>query len=127
MEKEISTLFQQYNDITGNGKNFLIGNYFGDKFEPSKGHSITKETTASFYKYRKSIYDYIYKSRLQSITCEMFDDMAYSAILSDISKDEFREKRHTKYYAIGEKLNIWFSLYNLFNNNNKNGIIMLQK
>ena len=127
LEKEISTLFQQYNDKTGNGKNFLIGNYFGDKFEPSKGHSITKETTASFYKYRKSIYYYIYKSRLQSITCEMFDDMAYSAILSDISKDEFREKRHTKYYAIGEKLNIWFSLYNLFNNNNKNEIIMASK
>lgn len=129
LEKVISTFFQQYNDKTGAGKNFLIGNYFVNKFEPSKGHSITKETEASFYKYRKSIYDYIYKSRLQSLTYEMFDDMAYSAILSDITKDEYKENKHTKYYAIREKLNIWFSLYNTFNNNNnnKNEIIMASK
>lgn len=130
LERVLNDLFLKYNNNTKQSFGFLIGNYFGDKIESQKlftNHTITKETLASFYKYRKSIYDYIYKSNLKSITGEMFDDIAYSAILSDIYNDEFREKKHTKYYAIGEKLNIWFSLYNLFNNNNKNEIIMASK
>lgn len=121
LEKEFNNLFVKYNN-TGLGVGFLIGNYFGDKIENQnsfKGHTATKETISSFYKYRKSIYDYIYKSRQQSITSDMFDDMVYSAILSDISMDEYKSEKHSKFYSIREKINLWFSLYNLFSNNLK--------
>lgn len=122
LERELSNLFVKYNNNSGQVFGFLIGNYFGNKIEGQKsfkGHTVTKETLSSFYKYRKSIYNYIYKSRQESITSVMFDDMVYSAILSDISMDEFKNDRHTNFYPIREKINIWFSLYNLFNNNLK--------
>jgi CRISPR-associated protein Csh1 len=130
LEREFSDLFVKYNNNTGQGCGFLIGNYFGDKIESQKsfkGHTVTKETLSSYYKYRKSIYDYIYKSKQQSITSDMFDDIVFWAILSDISMDELKNGKHTKFYSIREKINIWFSLYDLFNNNNKNTISMVSK
>jgi CRISPR-associated protein Csh1 len=126
LEQIFNRLFVKYNNNTKQGFGFLIGNYFGNRNESQKsfkGHTVTKETLSSFYKYRKSIYDYIYKSRLQSITSNMFDDMVYSAILSDIIMDE----KHSNYYSIREKVNIWFSLYDLFNDNNKNNKNMISK
>lgn len=64
-------------------------------------------------KYRKAIYDYIYKAKLNAITSEMFDDMMVQSIMSDIKEDEY-DKFHSKDTSIKEKLNIWFSLYNFF-------------
>ncbi len=64
-------------------------------------------------KYRKAIYDYIYKSKLNTITSIMFDDMMVQSIMADIKEDEF-DKFHSKDTSIKEKLNIWFSLYNFF-------------
>jgi len=74
------------------------------------------------YKYRNAIYDYIYKSRYQSITCLMFDDMMIKSILDDISRD----KDHSREYVIKEKLNIWFNFWNYFANN-QNRINMANK
>ena len=39
-------------------------------------------------KYRKAFYDYIYKSRTQAITRQMFDDILLSGIFLDIRLDE---------------------------------------
>lgn len=68
-----------------------------------------------FYMYRKSIYDYVYKSRRQAITDKMFHEMMRKSILDDIKHDKKEEKE----YRIKEKLNIWFSLYNYFANSIK--------
>lgn len=69
-----------------------------------------------FYMYRKSLYDYVYKSRQQAITGSMFHDMMQKSIMDDIRHDEYKNKNHTKEYRIKEKLNIWFNLYNYFTN-----------
>ena len=67
-------------------------------------------------KYRKTIYDYIYKSKLNAISNLIFDDIMLSSIMADIKEDKF-DKFHTKDTSIKEKLNIWFSLYNFFSLN----------
>lgn len=71
-------------------------------------------------RFRKAFYDYIYKSRKQAITSVMFDEIMLTSIISDLKHDEFKDGYHTKETSIKEKLNIWFSLYNKFNNNSKN-------
>ncbi len=65
-------------------------------------------------KYRKSFYDYIYKSKREAITSHMFHDIMQTAILDNLRQDEYRDNKHTRGYAIKEKLNIWFSLYELY-------------
>lgn len=70
-------------------------------------------------KYRKSFYDYIYKSKREAITAQMFHDIMQTAILDNLRQDEYRDNKHTKEYPIKEKLNIWFSLYEFFVDQNK--------
>lgn len=73
-------------------------------------------------KYRKAFYDYIYKSKTNAITATMFDDMMFNSILSNIQHDEIKTRCEYN-NAIKTKINIWFSIYNLFNNNKKNDIM----
>lgn len=68
-------------------------------------------------KYRKAFYDYIYKSKREAITSRMFHDIMLSGILDDLRQDEYKDKKHTKNFAIKEKLNIWFSLFDYFDQN----------
>jgi len=86
--------------------------YFGD-IEIKPEYGLTDTIYHLLYKYRKAFYDYIYKSQHQSINHTMFDDMMINSILDDIMHDEDRNKE----YSIKQKLNIWVSLYNHFNNN----------
>lgn len=72
-------------------------------------------------KYRKAFYDYIFKSKRQSITSSMFHHILKSGILENIKEDKYKEGKHTKNYQIKDKLNIWFSLYEFFDNQNNNG------
>ena len=95
-------------------------NYFGD-IEPkyvSGGDSMWQ----LIMKYRKAFYDYIYKSKTNAITAFMFDDMMFNSILSNIRQDEIKTRCEYN-NAIKSKINIWFSLYNLFNNNKKDDIM----
>lgn len=71
---------------------------------------ITSNTYTQIMKYRKSFYDYIYKSKRQAITDTMFQDIMKNGVWDDIRHD----KDFNKGYAIKEKLNIWFSLYTYF-------------
>jgi len=88
--------------------------YFGEiKYDPKY---ITDTCYNQLLRYRQSIYDFIYKSKRETITTNMFDDMMWQGILDDIRHDEVKEGNHVKEYAIKEKLNIWFSLYNFFTN-----------
>lgn len=67
-------------------------------------------------KYRKAFYDFIYKSKSNAINSHMFDDVMYVSILSNIKYDKINGRVEWN-NRIKRKINIWFSLYNLFNNN----------
>jgi len=117
LEKELNKAFTKNRSDSGLGYGFLIGNYFTDKVEGQKSfkqYTIPREILTSFYKYRTSIYEYIYKSKMNAISLMMFDDMMLSSIIADINCDEFKDNYHSKDTSIKEKLNIWFSLYNFF-------------
>ncbi|MFW6224696.1 MAG: hypothetical protein ACOC4B_00340, partial [Bacteroidota bacterium] len=86
--------------------------YFDD-LDVKPEYGATDTIVNLFYKYRKSIYDYIYKSRQDSITNNMFQDIMSNSVIDDIIHDE--EKNKT--FSIKNKLNIWFSLFNFFNYN----------
>lgn len=86
-----------------------------DDMEAKPEYGYATDTIVNlFYSYRKSFYDYVYKSRRESITGVMFHDMMQKSILDDIKQDEFKNNNHSKGYRIKEKLNIWFNLYNYF-------------
>jgi CRISPR-associated protein Csh1 len=71
-------------------------------------------------KYRKAFYDYIYKSKKETITSFIWDEILWNSILSDLRSDEIKESRyHSHEYSIKEKLNIWFSLYRYFIHNKR--------
>lgn len=91
-------------------------NYFGEiKPEHVKGgHSMWQ----LIMKYRKAFYDFIYKSRQNSITTLMFDDMIYESILSNVRYDKVKTTYFCNNNYIKEKLNILFSLYDYFDHNN---------
>lgn len=91
-------------------------NYFGE-VDPAyvSGGDIMYQ---QIKKYRKAFYDYIYKSKRNAISSNMFDDMMYHSILSNIRTDEIKGRFEWN-NTIKKKLNIWFSLYTLFNNNLK--------
>jgi CRISPR-associated protein Csh1 len=67
-------------------------------------------------KYRKSFYDFIYKSKRHAITNVMFQDIMQNTIFNDIRHDEYKsdKKYHTNEISIKEKLNIWLCLYEYF-------------
>ena len=87
-------------------------NYFGDlKLKDSV-------VQINLIKYRKAIYDYIYKSKEQSIKQDLFGNLISSLILNDLRKDEYKNNKHTRNLPIINKLNIWFNLYEYFLNQN---------
>ncbi|HLS31091.1 MAG TPA: hypothetical protein VK021_09565 [Flavobacteriaceae bacterium] len=69
-------------------------------------------TFLSFSKYRKAIYDYVYKSNRNAISGREFDELIFNSILDDFKK--------ANEYGIKDKLNYWYSLYNFFHKNNVN-------
>lgn len=89
-------------------------NYFGDV--SSKFISGGDLMYQLILKYRKAFYDYIYKSQTSAISTDMFDDIMYDSILSNIRTEKIEKRCEWNNY-IKNKINIWFSLYNLFNNN----------
>ena len=92
-------------------QNGLWIKYFDD-LEVKPGYGATEVIVNLFYKYRKAFYDFVYKSRREAFTHKMFYDIMSNSILDDIRHD----KDYDKTFRIKEKLNIWFSLYNYFNN-----------
>lgn len=60
-------------------------------------------------KYRRPIYDFIYKSMRNQIGGKQFEDICITSILDDISNREANRD-----YAIKTKLNIYFSLHRYF-------------
>ena len=94
-----------------------VTNYFGE----IDSYYVIGGTLMSnlMQKYRKAIYAYIYKSDTNAINASMFDDIMYQSILSNIKLDTFENKRFEWNNSIKKKINIWFSLYKMFNQNDK--------
>jgi len=88
---------------------YLRVDYFGDLNKDD--YSKLDLTFSSFCRYRKAVYDYVYKSQRNTIDGHIFDEMVFNAIKDDI--------KNNNDYGIREKLNIWYSLFEYFNTNNK--------
>jgi CRISPR-associated protein Csh1 len=73
------------------------------KLSPNRFYDYT---FLSYSKYRKSVYDYVYKSQRQSITQEIFKEMVFNGIHDNIKQNNP--------FAVREKLNIFFSLFEKF-------------
>ncbi len=94
--------------------------YFGDvDFDKYISHN----TYNQLLKYRKSFYDFIYKSKREAIQNHSFQDIMRQGIHDFIRRDKNMEHD----YAIKEKLNIWFSLYYYFEINPQNHQNMVNK
>ncbi|ASZ11937.1 hypothetical protein KTO58_15150 [Chitinophaga pendula] len=83
--------------------------YFGELSKD--GYTSTDRVFHSYCRYRKVVYDYVYKSHRHFIDGRMFDDMVFGAILDDIKND--------KDDGVKDKLNIWYGAYHLFHNENE--------
>lgn len=83
-------------------------------FKELKPEKMKASTFQNLMKYRKAVFDYVYKSRRKAITGKIFHDIMQSEIIEDLRKDELKDGRHTKGYILKEKLNLWFSLYEYF-------------
>lgn len=101
------------NQLVKKTNNGLWLRYFDQEIEVKPEYGATDTIVNLLYKYRKALYDYIYKSKEQAITGVMFNDIMYFSILDDIRHDD----KYNKTIRIKEKLNIWFSLFNYFNKN----------
>ncbi len=94
---------------------YLKIDYFGElKKDDYEG---LNNTFQCFSKYRKAVYDYVYKSKRQSINEHIFYDMVFSHIKDDLKQNNG--------YSIKEKLNIYYSLYETFNIHNKKSEISM--
>jgi len=79
--------------------------YFGD---PDKNSYDELELTFFTYcKYRKAVYDLVYKSRKNTLNGHIFREMIFNSILDDLKND--------KGYQIRHKLNIWYTFHDFFN------------
>ncbi|MDD6002750.1 MAG: hypothetical protein PUC50_11225 [Bacteroidales bacterium] len=120
-DKTIVNIFDFERIVVGSIFNGWLNSstYFGEKPKSYKG---SEDLWQMILTYRKAVYDYIYKSQTETLTCRMFDDMMYNSILLNIRSDEIKI-RFEFHSSIKWKINIWFSLYNLFSNNNNNNIM----
>lgn len=95
-----STVFKP---LIANDKGFL--DYFGEL--ENKHYKSSGLTFTSFSKYRKAVYDYVYKSKRTAITYQAFKEMVFNRL-----KDYLKQGNG---YGIKEVLNLWFSLVVYFN------------
>ncbi|GLB54169.1 hypothetical protein NBRC110019_32100 [Neptunitalea chrysea] len=94
---------------------YLRLDYFGDLSKDDyEKHDLV---FISYSKYRKSVYDFVYKSQRNTIDGNVFYEMVFNAILDNL--------KNGNSYGIKEKLNIWYSLYEYFNP--KQNINMINK
>lgn len=85
--------------------------YFDD-LEIKPDYGLTDAIYNLIYKFRKAWYDFIYKSKQQTITINMIDEMFMESIIDDLRHDE----EFKKTAQIQKKLSLWFGLQPLFDN-----------
>ncbi len=92
---------------------YLRVDYFGELNK--EDYAKLNRTFSSFSKYRKAVYDFIYKSQKNTIDDNVFYEMVFNSILDDVS--------NINEYGIKEKLNIWYSLFDNFNPKRKEDMV----
>jgi CRISPR-associated protein Csh1 len=113
---EAKTKVKNVFDFEGKIFNLVFNNQLVPKedwrryFDELDAHRMSANTYNQLMRYRKSIYDYVFKSTRQAITSRMFNDIMLKGVLDDIRLDDNRNND----YSIKAKLNIWFSLYEYF-------------
>lgn len=88
---------------------YLRVDYFGDLNK--EDYAKLDRTFSSFSKYRKAVYDFVYKSQRNTIDGNIFYEIVFNSISDDI--------KNGNNYGIKEKLNIWYSLFEYFNHKQK--------
>ncbi|EHQ30577.1 hypothetical protein [Mucilaginibacter paludis] len=84
----------------------------------------TDNTYLMVMSYRKAFYDFVFKSQRKAVTQQIFNAIMETGILDDIRLDEYKNNSHSQHFNIKQKLNIWFSLSEKFNQSNKSQITM---
>lgn len=101
-----NVLIQKYEDKATKERKILY-KYFDDIEYNSK--FMTKATHINVLKYRKSFYDFIYKSKPNAITSRLFDELMLTTVIDDIKHHNNKNGYNATDYSIKEKLNIYFS------------------
>lgn len=107
--------------ITRTKRGDLMLKYFDD-LEPTYCKSAAIYLLAM--KYRRTFYDFIYKSRHEAISKVIFEDIMLTGILEDIRLDQFKNNKNSEYFNIRRKLNILFSLHTYFQPHIENHFFM---
>lgn len=87
--------------------------YFGDFNK--EDYAKLDMTFSSYSKYRKAVYDFVYKSQRNTISGNIFYEMVFNSVLDDV--------KNNNGYGIKEKLNTWYSLYEYFNPKQKKNMV----
>jgi len=114
--------FFKINRNSGSRGNILNNNYFSDKIDPGKGNEILGFILNNLYKYRKSTYDAIYKSRLYLIKSNIIREICFPVMRYEIAHDETdsKTKKSKNEKQIIKKLLIFLFLNKIFDKKNKN-------
>lgn len=102
----------------------LMFKYFDDI---DAAYCKTANTHLLAMKYRKALYDFIYKSNQSAFTQKAFEDILLTSLLDDIRLDKYEGHRHSEDLNIRQKLNILFSLYHNFQPSQQNNSFMPTK
>jgi CRISPR-associated protein Csh1 len=109
LEKSFKKFFYTLNG--DNENTYMLGNnYFSEKINIPQTEKIPAMVATKFYQYNKSVFDYIYKSKMEIINGYMFDDICISIIREQIKLNS----DWTNTYKIKEKLSLYISLHKNF-------------
>lgn len=140
-QRKIENVFDFQENVLGNilykfkreNPNYKIGilnssyYYLSRKEVVNKGEEIRDSTMIMFLSYRKAFYDFIYKAKREAVTQQSFDRILLTGIMDDIRLDEFKNNQHSQNVSIRQKMNIWFSLSENFNQTNSIPVTMASK
>lgn len=82
--------------------------------EIDSNYCKTSNTYLLVMKYRKALYDFIYKSNRTAFTQSAFEDILLTGLLDDIRLDKYENRRHSEERTVRQKLNLLFSLHHNF-------------
>jgi CRISPR-associated protein Csh1 len=95
---------------------------FFDDIDPQ--YCKTDNTYLLVIKYRRAFYDFIYKSKRQAVTQNMFEDILLTGILDDLRLDRYENRQHSEEINLRRKLNVLFSLHTHFQPHQINPVFM---
>lgn len=102
----------------------LEANYFNEKIVPGKEYLLPSFIRNNIYKYRKKLYNSIYKSRIYLISHSILKDICIPVIHYEIANDESENKVSKNEKTIIRKILLYILLNKIFDSENLGGIDM---